>query len=275
VLKTIGKSAALLLQGLYMKNMEYFCISDATQILEKNDEPIVRRLLSDMVRKGLLMRLRDGLYHIIPYDRDPETYFPNWHVVAHHLAKDTPYYIGYYSALTLHDQTVQPSLGEQVVVNRSLRPTLQLINGIPFQFVAHNSKHFFGITKKWVQEGTFRINCSDLEKTFIDCAFMPQYAGGISELGRALYKSRQDLNQEKLLEYIRLFDSDGAIRRIGYLLETLDILPELSRELNDLIKHSQTYVLLDTALPKSGHMLSRWGIIQNLDEETILSVNFN
>ena len=147
MLKTIGKSAALLLQGLYMKNMEYFCISDATQILEKNDEPIVRRLLSDMVRKGLLMRLRDGLYHIIPYDRDPETYFPNWHVVAHHLAKDTPYYIGYYSALTLHDQTVQPSLGEQVVVNRSLRPTLQLINGIPFQFVAHNSKHFFGITK--------------------------------------------------------------------------------------------------------------------------------
>ena len=94
-------------------------------------------------------------------------------------------------------------------------------------------------------------------------------------MGRALYKSRHILNQEKLLEYLRLFDSDAVVRRLGYLLETLDILPELSPKLNELISASSTYVLLDTALPKSGQMLSRWGIIQNLDVETIQGVNFN
>ena len=28
------------------------------------------------------MRLRGGIYHIIPYDRDPTTYFPNWDITA-------------------------------------------------------------------------------------------------------------------------------------------------------------------------------------------------
>ncbi|AEE53232.1 type IV toxin-antitoxin system AbiEi family antitoxin domain-containing protein [Haliscomenobacter hydrossis] len=275
MLKTIGKSAALLLQGLYKENLEFFCIEDAAQILDKRDETTVRRLLSDMVRRGLLMRLRDGLYHIIPYDREPETYFPDWHVAAHHLAGDVPYYIGYYSALVLHDLTVQPTLSEQVVVSRPVRPSLQEINGVHFQFITHNAKHFFGLSKKWVQQGTYRINCSDLEKTLIDCAFKPEYAGGIAELGRALYKSRDLLDQQKLLEYVGLFDSDAVVRRLGFLMEALHILPELSQSLRERIGGSATYVALDTALPKTGQMLSRWGIIQNLDVETIQGVNFN
>lgn len=275
MLKTIGKSAALLLQELYKENLEFFRIEEAAQILDKQDEATVRRLLSDMVRKGLLMRLRDGLYHIIPYDRDPATYFPDWHVAGHYLAGDTPYYIGYYSALALHDLTVQPALREQIVVNKPLRPLVQEVKGISFQFITHNEQHFFGMGKKWVQQGTFRINYSDLEKTLIDCAFKPEYGGGIAELSRALYKSRSLLNQQKLLEYLNKFDSDAVIRRLGYLMEALDILPDLAQKLAELLEGSSTYVRLDTALPKSGQMLSRWGIIQNLDIETIQSVNFN
>ena len=275
MLKTIGKSAALLLQELYKENLEFFRIEEAAQILDKQDEATVRRLLGGMVRKGLLMRLRDGLYHIIPYDRDPETYFPDWHVAAHYLAGDTSYYIGYYSALALHDLTVQPALREQIVVNKPLRPLIQEVKGIPFQFITYNEQHFFGISKKWVQQGTFRINCSDLEKTLIDCAFKPEYGGGVAELSRALYKSRSILNQQKLLDYLNKFDSDAVIRRLGYLMEALDILPDLAQKLAELLEGSSTYVRLDTALPKSGQMLSRWGIIQNLDIDTIQSVNFN
>lgn len=109
----------------------------------------------------------------------------------------------------------------------------------------------------------------------IDCAFKPEYGGGIAELSRALYKSRSILNQQKLLEYLNRFDSDAVIRRLGYLMEALDILPDLAQKLVELLEGSSTYVRLDTALPKSGQMLSRWGIIQNLDIDTIQSVNFN
>ncbi len=274
MIKTIGKTQAILLQGLYREGLEFFQVKDAARILPNRDETTIRRLLGDMVRNGLLLRLREGLYNIIPYDREPETYFPDWHVAAHHLTGHIPYYIGYYSALALHDLTVQPSLLEQIVTARPVRPSVQIIKDIRFSFIAHNSKHFFGATKKWVQQGTFRIQCSDLEKTLIDCAFKPEYAGGASELSHALYKSRHVLNAEKLLEYVNRFDSDAVIRRLGFLLEALDILPELSHALRAKISKSSTYVALDTALPKSGQMFSRWGIIQNLDFTTFQSVNF-
>jgi predicted transcriptional regulator of viral defense system len=275
MLKVINKTSATLLQGLYRDSLEYFDLKAVTHILDDRNDASLRRVLSEMVKNGLIMRLRDGLYTIIPYNCDAETYFPNWHIVAHYLAGDTPYYIGYYSALTLHDLTVQPSLLEQIVVAEPIRPTTQLIRDIPFKFITHNAPHFFGISKKWIEQGTFRIACSDLEKTLIDCAFKPDYAGGVSQLSHALYKSRAVINPNKLLNYTERFGSDAVVRRLGFLLEALDILPELSRSLKEQLHKPAAYVALDTALPKSGQMYSRWGIIQNFDLTTIQSVNFS
>ncbi len=274
MIKVVNKISAILLQELYREGLEFFDIKAAAQIIGNRNEASIRRILSDMVKHGLIMRLRDGLYTIIPYHCEPETFFPNWHIVAHYLAGDTPYYIGYYSALTLHDLTVQPSLSEQIVVSLPIRPTTQLIKDIPFQFITHNTLHFFGISKKWVEQGTFRIQCSDLEKTLIDCAFKPDYAGGVSQLSHALYKSKSVLNPQTLLDYTQRFGSDAVVRRLGFLLEALDILPELARALKEQIHKSTSYVALDTALPKTGQMYSRWGIVQNLDLATIQSVNF-
>ena len=274
MIKVINKTSATLLQGLYRDGFDFFDLKAAAQILDDRNEVSLRRVLSDMVKHGLIMRLRDGLYTIIPYHSEPDTYFPNWHIVAHYLAGDTPYYIGYYSALALHDLTVQPSLREQIVVSQPIRPTTQLIKDIPFQFITHNTPHFFGFSKRWIEQSTFRIHCSDLEKTLIDCAFKPDYAGGVSQLSHALYKSRAVLNPNKILEYTQRFGSDAVVRRLGFLLEALDILPELARALKEQINKTTSYVALDTALPKTGQMHSRWGIVQNLDLNTIHSVNF-
>jgi predicted transcriptional regulator of viral defense system len=150
-----------------------------------------------------------------------------------------------------------------------------LIRDIPFKFITHNKAHFFGVSKKWIEQGTFRIQYSDLEKTLVDCAFKPNYGGGIAQLSHALYKSRMVLNPEKMLNYTHRFGSDAVVRRLGFLLEALDVLPELARALKDQLDKSASYVVLDTALPKSGQMYSRWGIVQNLDLATIQSANFS
>lgn len=271
--KTIGNTSAILLTELHQKGWDFFDLQQVSTILSDNNAAAIRRLLSDMVRRGLLMRLRDGIYHIVPYDRDPTTYFPDWNLAAHYLAGETPYYIGYYSALVLHDLTTQPSLVEQVVVSKPIRPNEQIVNGVTFRFILHNEQHFFGTTQEWIQ-GVYKINCADLEKTWIDCAFKPDYAGGIIELGKALFKSKDSVNPVRLLDYAERFGSDAVIRRLGFLLETLDILPELAQNLHQKIKKTATYVVLDTALPKTGRSQSRWGIIQNIDLETIQSANF-
>ena len=56
-----------------------------------------------MVKRGLLMRLKKGLYYLIPYEQDPQSFMPDWHLLAQPLTKGTQHYIGYYSALQIHN----------------------------------------------------------------------------------------------------------------------------------------------------------------------------
>ncbi|MEN9611749.1 MAG: hypothetical protein RLZZ628_2563 [Bacteroidota bacterium] len=271
--KTIGNTSAELLLQLHEKDSTFFTIQDAAHLLQDKKVASTRRLLADMVRRGLLMRLRDGLYHIIPYESDSYNYFPNWHVAAHYLTGATPYYIGYYSAMVLHDLTTQPSFTEQIVVSKPIQPTQQVSKGVSFQFIWHNPQHFFGITQKWV-ENNHKISCSDLEKTLLDGAFKPHYVCGVVELGKALYKTKHILNETVFLEYVKRFESDASIRRLGFLMEALGILPQIVSELHQKLPKTATYVALDTGLPKIGRSNSRWGIVLNVDLETIQSAIF-
>lgn len=214
------------------------------------------------------MRLKDGIYFIIPYEQNAETYMPDWHMIAEHLVNDAKHYIGYYSALQLHGLTTQPSLKEQIVVSKQLRPSEIKIKDIPFQFIYHNEKHFFGGKKIWL-DSFHKVECSDLEKTFIDCLFKPDYAGGIVEIARAIYYSKEKIQYDRLLEYVRKFDSQAVIKRLGFVLELLEVNTKIIVELHNL--KTASYVVLDTELPKTGNYISRWSILQNLETETIKS----
>ncbi len=193
---------------------------------------------------------------------------PEWHLLAEHLVKEAKHYIGYYSALQLHNLITQPSLKEQIVVSKQIRPSAIKIKKVPFQFIYHNEKHFFGAKKIWI-DSFHKVLCSDLEKTLIDCLFKPDYAGGIVEIARALYTSRDKINYKKLLEYAEKFKSQAVIKRLGFLLETLELKTGIINKLQE--SKTASYIVLDTELPKSGKMISRWSIQQNLEIETIKS----
>ena len=245
-----------------------FNFSAALNALPSSKEGTIRQLLSDMTRRGLLMRLKDGVYYIIPYEADAESFMPDWHLIAKYLVGDAEHYIGYYSALQIHDLITQPSLKEQIVVSKQMHPSALSIKNISFQFIYHNEKHFFGHKKTWIDSFN-KVLCSDLEKTFIDCLFKPDYAGGIVEVAKAITASKDKINYDQLLTYARQFNSQAVIKRLGFLLEILEINTSVIDELKKL--KTASYVVLDTELPKTGKHVSRWSIQQNVETETITS----
>jgi len=266
--KYISTQSNELLSYFNGRNKACFDYSEAFNALPDSKESALRELLSDMTKRGLLMRLKDGIYYIIPYEANAETFMPDWHLMAEHLVNDAKHYIGYYSALQIHNLITQPSLKEQIVVSKQIRPSEIKIKDVPFQFIYHNEKHFFGAKKIWIDSFN-KVLCSDLEKTFIDCLFKPDYAGGIVEVAKAIYASKDKIKYETLLEYTKTFDSQAVIKRLGFLLEILEI---NSKIIDDLQKiKTASYVLLDTELPKVGKRNSRWSIQQNLETETIKS----
>ncbi|MHA8076864.1 type IV toxin-antitoxin system AbiEi family antitoxin domain-containing protein [Aquirufa sp. TARAVU-A1A] len=240
----------------------------AYKALPDSKASAIRELLSDMTKRGLLMRLKDGVYYIIPYEQNAQTFMPDWHLIAEYVVNGAKQYIGYYSALQIHNLITQPSLKEQIVVSKQLRPSEIKIKDVPFQFIYHNEKHFFGAKKIWIDNFN-KVLCSDLEKTIIDCLFKPDYAGGIVEVAKAIYISKDKINYNTLLEYAKKFDSQAVIKRLGFLLESLEISNKIIQELQ--LMKTASYVVLDTELPKNGKRISRWSIQQNLETDTIKS----
>jgi len=266
--KYISTQSNKLLSYFNGQNRNSFDYSLAYKALPDSKLSAVRELLSDMTKRGLLMRLKEGVYYIIPYEQNAETFMPDWHLIAEHLVNDAKHYIGYYSALQIHNLITQPSLKEQIVVSKQIRPSEKKVKEVSFQFIYHNEKHFFGSKKIWIDSFN-KVLCSDLEKTFIDCLFKPDYAGGIVEVARAIYISKDKIKYDILLEYAKKFDSQAVIKRLGFLLEMLDIHSKIIADLQKL--KTASYVLLDTELPKTGKRNSRWSIQQNLETETIRS----
>ena len=269
--KNISSRSSQLLAHFGDENKLCFSNEEAKKVFPDANSSTLLELLSDMTKRGLLMRVKEGVYYIIPYEQDSNTFMPDWHLLAQYLVGDAKYYIGYYSAMQVHSLITQPALKEQIVVNKQMKPSVLKIRDTSFQFIYHNDKHFFGAKKTWIDSHN-KVMCADLEKTFVDALFKPEYAGGITEIAKAIYKSREQIEFKKLLDYIKDFDSLAVAKRMGYLLELLEIQSSIVAKLQKMKTNS--YFLLEPSHPKQGKSISHWNIQENIDKQSILSPIF-
>lgn len=270
--KVITNNASKLLKHLSDSKKQFFTSQDVKEFMSKTSNAYVKEFLEDLVHRQLIMRLQRGLYTVVPYDVAATDYFPDWNVVASHLVGDAEYYIGYYSAMQLHSLTTQPSYTVQVVVNKRMIPATKKIHNAKFQFIYHEAPSFFGIKKMWPDNFTW-VYCSDLEKTMIDCLYKPQYAMGITEVAKALYKVKDKINFEKLLKYFKQYNKQVAVKRLGFLLDLYEIKAPIIPQLQEMITAS--YVSLDPSYPKEGKSNSRWHVLINFDIDTIKQAPFS
>ena len=210
--KVVTRKAAKLLSYLEDSSKEIFVYNDVAVFLQESSQPRISGFLQELRERELVMRLKGGLYAVIPYNIPANQFFPNWHVVAKHLVGNGNYYIGYYSALYIYELTTQPVLTEQVVVKDRIRPSSKTIGKVSFRFIhKSNPKRFFGFKDKLVDK-YYRVNCSDLEMTFIDCLERPELCGGIVEVAKALSLASEKLDNNKLLNYAIQYDKRTVYR---------------------------------------------------------------
>ena len=266
--KTILSQAAEVIRHFNALNQPAFTFQDVVRAMPRSSYEAMKKLMRDMVKRGLLLRLKDGVYWIIPYEQESTSYFPNTHLIARYLVGNACHYIGYYSAMELHSLITQPSFREQIVVSRQIKPSTLQIKGNRFQFIYHNKEHFFGATDVWV-DGFTKATCSDLEKTFVDCLFKPDYAGGITEIAKALFKSRDKIDYHKLVNYCERFASQSVIKRLGFLLDLLDIVNPITDRLITL--RTASYIPLEPSYEKKGKLNTKWYVMQNMETTDITS----
>lgn len=248
-------------------NQDCFSYKDVVKEYSSKDNIYLSKVLSGMVDKGMLIKLSRGMYHIVPTSADAENYIPDWHLVAKYIMKGKKYYIGYYSAMQIHGLITQPSLKEIIVINHRVTPSSKNIRGIEFQFVTQTSKRFFGFKSTWINDHD-KVMVSDLEKTIVDAVTRPHICGGMIEIGKAIYETRDKISLDKLLGYLIQNESKAAIKRYLFICDLVDVKWTSYHE-EMLQKIGTSFSLLDTSAPDQGSKNSRFGLKINMDTETI------
>lgn len=225
------------------------------------------RVLSGMVEKGMLIKLSRNLYYIVPQSADPQKYIPDWHLVAKYLMRGKKYYIGYYSAMQVHGLITQPSLKEIIVTNLQIKPSIKKIRGVEFQFVYHIEPRFFGFKNIWIDKHN-KVMVSDLEKTFVDALTRPHLSGGLVEVGKALYESKEKIDYQKLLDHLDRNESEATKKRFLFLVELLGL--TWTNHYDEMLKEmGKSFPVLDTTGPNQGRKNSKFGLKINIDISTI------
>lgn len=266
--RTIGKISAYLINMLYEENKAVFTIHDAQKILGK-DYNSTSDFLSKMTKRGVIGRLKSGKFIIIPLEvGNVENYTGNRLVAAKEIINSPMYYIGFYSAMNYWGMMTQPLLKTFVVTpKRQVVPShLKDL----FIFIYMKEKHIWGVNEEWVTR-TERARLSDIEKTILDGLLYPHNCGGITEIAKGIWLVKNKIDYQKLEEYVARYNKNIIAKRLGYILEILEI-PQKSllARLSQYIK--DRYDVFDPTIPAARTGKNNWHIIDNIGRQQIKNI---
>lgn len=264
--KTLGPRTARLFTTLYDRNQLVFDVKTAAELME-TDRARARFILHAAVRRGLVTRVQRGLYNLVPFELGSATsHLQGRYELAAALMGTRPYFLSHASALDLHRLATQPSFS--VYVSTPSRLAGRNLAGNDLHFVTIPADRMFGVISHDLGEGrTVRI--SDIERTLIDGLTLPEHCGGLIEVAKAFSMGRSRFDSERLLAYAHALGRGSVIRRLGYLLETLDLMPQAALEA--LQEHLPPgAVVLDPGLPTKGARWNRrWGLRLNVAPDEV------
>lgn len=260
--KTLGPVSANLISSLYNMGKTIFATTDVENItgLKSN---AAAGLTSELIKRNIIARIKRGKYIIVPQEiGDDANYIGNWYVAAREIVNNPDYYISYYSAMDIHNMVTQPVTKVFINIPKQQYKKRRTVGNTTFEFVYVDAKYVWGIINFWVTNSE-QVRVSDIERTIIDCLYRPQHCGGILEIVKGLWIQKERIDFDKLLNYALKFDKIVTIKRLGYILESLDLKDE--KYLSKLrVRINNKYYVLDPLLTTGETYKNSWKCIANI-----------
>lgn len=220
----------------------------------KVDRKSAAKLLARWTEQGWLKRVRRGTYAPVPLDaRTTSKQISNpWVLVP---ALFNPGYVGGWSAAEHWEFTEQIFRNVCVFTARPFRSKHQDLEGTTFVLHRISEDLIFGTTTVW-DAGT-RISVSDPHRTIVDVLAKPESGGGIRHVADCLrnYLSSKHADLDNVVEYAQRFGSGAVFKRLGFLLEDMNIDQLVVDRCRSKLTHG--YAKLDPALPRD-RLVTRW-----------------
>ncbi len=260
---TLGPRENQLLFGLESHQVDLFTLREAARMLR-----IPIGVASDVIhrlrRKGRVIEIRKGEYLLVPARAGIGGSWSESTFRAVDAVVRESYYVGFWSAMNYWGMTEQVPRVVHVVVASRRRPFR--FQGQRVQFVTMRPDRIFGVTRESAGRGGFSI--SDRERTLLDALLRPRYCGGVGEATKALTETERELRWPRLEAYVGRLGVDAVTRRLGYLLELLDLQAPLRRRFR---RQFRGFRWLDPSAPRRRLSYSKeWGLILNVAVEDLI-----
>ncbi len=269
--KTLGPRAAQLVTELNEQHYTTFTIPDVVRITSLGSAS-ARSLIRKAEERGLVTRLRPGLFNLVPFELGrAKSHVENPYLIARELVGGKDYFISHGSAFELHRMVTQPQLKITVSAVKRIRP--QTVGGYTYRFVQIADDEMFGVTKHWITKQE-SVAISDRERSIVDALRNPGLLGGITEIAKGLWMTRDMLDVQRVITYAIRLDIGVVQRRLGYLLELYGLadaatLTQLQKRL------TAGYQRLDPLFPAKGRRTARWRLQINIDPEELDTVRYS
>ena len=131
--KTLGPRSSALWVELNERGKTTFTLQDAEEITGLRGSS-ARTLIHKAERRGLVTRLRSGLYTLVPFEMGRATeYVGDPYVIAREMCEGRPYFLSHASAMELHRMVTQPQF--TIYVSSTMRTPPRSVPGHEYRFV--------------------------------------------------------------------------------------------------------------------------------------------
>ena len=219
-------------------------------------------LLAYHTRAGRLLRVRRGLFAVIPQGADSDTYPVDPYLVAGKLTRDSV--LSHHTALEFHGRAY--SMWQQVTYSAA-RPLDKLafrshvFQGTRFPEALRRlrKEHFEALTR---ERSGVSVMVASLERTLVDVLDRPQQSGGWEEVWRSL-ESVEFFNLDRVVEYALLLDNSTTASKVGFFLdqhrEDLMVQERHLGALRERRPHQPHY--LDRKRRGPGSLVADWNLV--------------
>ncbi len=254
------------LEVLHRRMKGPFSVSESAAVWSV-DPARARRLMAYLAASGWLSRVRRNSYVTVPLGA---TSPKQWHEDPWIVASKTfaPCYLGGWTACEHWGLTEQIFREMIVFSTRRVRHRAEEIQGTRFRIKVIAKSRMFGLEGVW--RAQTRVMVSDPTRTLVDLLDDPAVGGGmrhVADVARNYFEGTAR-NDSLLADYADKIGNRAVFKRLGYLLEALNI---RAAKLSALCarRKSAGVSRLDPGGRATGPILSRWSlrVNVNLDRE--------
>lgn len=263
--KTLGPTSANFIHRLIELGKTIFTLEEACDVYGKGKKE-TSDFIGDLINRSVLARIKPGIFLILQMGQE-STQLDNWPIIAHFLVGQSQYFISHYSAMRLHGMTTHPLMTVIVTLSKRNRP--KKVHNLSYQFIYSKPDRFWGISELWITKQE-KVCVSDLERTILDCLERPDLCGGAKEIIKGIWGKQKQIDWNKLAHYANKYHSKAAVKRLGFILEKLNLGAQCIPLLEKIISSRKDYVLLDPSASNIGHYINRWWLRINIDENELI-----